>query len=285
MQEEITEKTIEKYRLFLAENELSEGTIDKYLRDIRQFTLWLKQNCPEGQLLKRQNVIHWKESLLERKYAPVTVNSMLSALNSFLSFMKKPECKVQLLRIQKKMFCTKEKELTRNEYEKLLKTAKHKGNNRLFLLMECIGNTGIRVSEVKYITVEAAEKGRVEIFLKGKIRTILIQKKLCRRLLEYAKKNHIQAGGIFLTRNGRELSRKQIWKEMKSLCKLSGVSPKKVFPHNLRHLFAVVYYKASRDIAKLADVLGHSSIDTTRVYLLTSGAEHMRQMEKMCMLI
>lgn len=192
---------------------------------------------------------------------------------------------MQLLRIQKKMFCTKEKELTRNEYEKLLKTAKHKGNNRLFLLMECIGNTGIRVSEVKYITVEAAEKGRVEIFLKGKIRTILIQKKLCRRLLEYAKKNHIQAGGIFLTRNGRELSRKQIWKEMKSLCKLSGVSPKKVFPHNLRHLFAVVYYKASRDIAKLADVLGHSSIDTTRIYLLTSGAEHMRQMEKMCMLI
>lgn len=151
--------------------------------------------------------------------------------------------------------------------------------------MECIGNTGIRVSEVRYITVEAARAGRTDISLKGKIRTILIQKKLCRKLLEYAKNRGIQTGCIFRSKTGKELSRKQIWKDMKSLCRNAGVLPQKVFPHNLRHLFAVVFYRVSRDIVKLADVLGHSSIETTRIYLLTTGEEHLRQMEKMCMLL
>ena len=201
---------------------------------------------------------------------------MLSSVNSFLVFLGREDCRVKLLRIQKKIFREKEKELTRKEYEKLLETAKREGRQRLHLLMECIGNTGIRVSEVKYITVEAARAGRTDISLKGKVRTILIQKKLCRRLLEYAKKRKIRTGCIFLTRTGKELSRKQIWKEMKSLCRTSGVMPEKVFPHNLRHLFAVTFYRVGRDIVKLADVLGHSSIETTRIYL----PDHWRRASK-----
>ncbi len=285
MKEKRIENILSDFCRFLKEQERSLSTAEKYMRDVRTFLNWQKDVCKKDNPLCRQQVIDWKEALLEKKYAPVTINSMLSSVNSFLVFLGREDCRVKLLRIQKKIFREKEKELTRKEYEKLLETAKREGRQRLHLLMECIGNTGIRVSEVKYITVEAARAGRTDISLKGKVRTILIQKKLCRRLLEYAKKRKIQTGCIFLTRTGKELSRKQIWKEMKSLCRTSGVMPEKVFPHNLRHLFAVTFYRVGRDIVKLADVLGHSSIETTRIYLLTTGDEHRRQMEKMCMLI
>lgn len=285
MKEKRIENILSDFCRFLMEQERSLSTAEKYMRDVRTFLNWQKDVCKKDNPLCRQQVIDWKEALLEKKYAPVTINSMLSSVNSFLVFLGREDCRVKLLRIQKKIFREKEKELTRKEYEKLLETAKREGRQRLHLLMECIGNTGIRVSEVKYITVEAARAGRTDISLKGKVRTILIQKKLCRRLLEYAKKRKIQTGCIFLTRTGKELSRKQIWKEMKSLCRTSGVMPEKVFPHNLRHLFAVSFYRVGRDIVKLADVLGHSSIETTRIYLLTTGDEHRRQMEKMCMLI
>lgn len=285
MKEKRIENILSDFCRFLMEQERSLSTAEKYARDVRTFLNWQKDVCKKDNPLCRQQVIDWKEALLEKKYAPVTINSMLSSVNSFLVFLGREDCRVKLLRIQKKIFREKEKELTRKEYEKLLETAKREGRQRLHLLMECIGNTGIRVSEVKYITVEAARAGRADISLKGKVRTILIQKKLCRRLLEYAKKRKIQTGCIFLTRTGKELSRKQIWKEMKSLCRTSGVMPEKVFPHNLRHLFAVTFYRVGRDIVKLADVLGHSSIETTRIYLLTTGDEHRRQMEKMCMLI
>lgn len=285
MKEKRIENILSDFCRFLMEQERSLSTAEKYMRDVRFFLNWQKDVCKKDNPLCRQQVIDWKEALLEKKYAPVTINSMLSSVNSFLVFLGREDCRVKLLRIQKKIFREKEKELTRKEYEKLLETAKREGRQRLHLLMECIGNTGIRVSEVKYITVEAARAGRADISLKGKVRTILIQKKLCRRLLEYAKKRKIQTGCIFLTRTGKELSRKQIWKEMKSLCRTSGVMPEKVFPHNLRHLFAVTFYRVGRDIVKLADVLGHSSIETTRIYLLTTGDEHRRQMEKMCMLI
>lgn len=285
MKEKRIENILSDFCRFLMEQERSLSTAEKYMRDVRTFLNWQKDVCKKDNPLCRQQVIDWKEALLEKKYAPVTINSMLSSVNSFLVFLGREGCRVKLLRIQKKIFREKEKELTRKEYEKLLETAKREGRQRLHLLMECIGNTGIRVSEVKYITVEAARAGRADISLKGKVRTILIQKKLCRRLLEYAKKRKIQTGCIFLTRTGKELSRKQIWKEMKSLCRTSGVMPEKVFPHNLRHLFAVTFYRVGRDIVKLADVLGHSSIETTRIYLLTTGDEHRRQMEKMCMLI
>lgn len=285
MKEKRIENILSDFCRFLMEQERCLSTAEKYMRDVRNFLNWQKNVCKKDNPLCRQQVIDWKEALLEKKYAPVTINSMLSSVNSFLVFLGREDCRVKLLRIQKKIFREKEKELTRKEYEKLLETAKREGRQRLHLLMECIGNTGIRVSEVKYITVEAARAGRTDISLKGKVRTILIQKKLCRRLLEYAKKRKIRTGCIFLTRTGKELSRKQIWKEMKSLCRTSGVMPEKVFPHNLRHLFAVTFYRVGRDIVKLADVLGHSSIETTRIYLLTTGDEHRRQMEKMCMLI
>lgn len=285
MKEKRIENILSDFCRFLMEQERCLSTAEKYMRDVRTFLNWQKDVCKKDNPLCRQQVIDWKEALLEKKYAPVTINSMLSSVNSFLVFLGREDCRVKLLRIQKKIFREKEKELTRKEYEKLLETAKREGRQRLHLLMECIGNTGIRVSEVKYITVEAARAGRTDISLKGKVRTILIQKKLCRRLLEYAKKRKIRTGCIFLTRTGKELSRKQIWKEMKSLCRTSGVMPEKVFPHNLRHLFAVTFYRVGQDIVKLADVLGHSSIETTRIYLLTTGDEHLRQMEKMCMLI
>ena len=285
MKEKRIENILSDFCRFLMEQERCLSTAEKYMRDVRTFLNWQKDVCKKDNPLCRQQVIDWKEALLEKKYAPVTINSMLSSVNSFLVFLGREDCRVKHLRIQKKIFREKEKELTRKEYEKLLETAKREGRQRLHLLMECIGNTGIRVSEVKYITVEAARAGRTDISLKGKVRTILIQKKLCRRLLEYAKKRKIRTGCIFLTRTGKELSRKQIWKEMKSLCRTSGVMPEKVFPHNLRHLFAVTFYRVGRDIVKLADVLGHSSIETTRIYLLTTGDEHRRQMEKMCMLI
>lgn len=285
MKEKRMEDILPDFCRFLLEQERSPGTAEKYTRDVRAFLNWQKAVCKREKPLCRQQVIDWKEALLEKKYAPVTINSMLSSVNSFLTFLGREDCRVKLLRIQKKVFREKEKELTRREYEKLLEAAGREGRQRLRLLMECIGNTGIRVSEVKYITVEAARAGRADISLKGKVRTILIQKKLCRRLLDYAKKRKIRTGSIFLTRTGKEMSRKQIWKEMKSLCRTSGVLPEKVFPHNLRHLFAVTFYRVGRDIVKLADVLGHSSIETTRIYLLTTGDEHLRQMEKMCMLI
>lgn len=285
MKEKRTEDILPDFCKFLLEQERSSGTAEKYTRDVRAFLNWQKAVCKREKPLCRQQVIDWKEALLEKKYAPVTINSMLSSVNSFLTFLGREDCRVKLLRIQKKVFREKEKELTRREYEKLLEAAGREGRQRLRLLMECIGNTGIRVSEVKYITVEAAKAGRTDISLKGKVRTILLQKKLCRRLLDYAKKRKIRTGSIFLTKTGKELSRKQIWKEMKSLCRTSGVMPEKVFPHNLRHLFAVTFYRVGRDIVKLADVLGHSSIETTRIYLLTTGDEHLRQMEKMCMLI
>lgn len=285
MKEKRMEDILPDFCRFLLEQERSPGTAEKYTRDVRAFLNWQKAVCKREKPLCRQQVIDWKEALLEKKYAPVTINSMLSSVNSFLTFLGREDCRVKLLRIQKKVFREKEKELTRREYEKLLEAAGREGRQRLRLLMECIGNTGIRVSEVKYITVEAAKAGRTDISLKGKVRTILLQKKLCRRLLDYAKKRKIRTGCIFLTKTGKELSRKQIWKEMKSLCRTSGVMPEKVFPHNLRHLFAVTFYRVGRDIAKLADVLGHSSIETTRIYLLTTGDEHLRQMEKMCMLI
>lgn len=189
------------------------------------------------------------------------------------------DCRVKLLRIQRRAFCDQSRELTKVEFDQLLRTAQSLKKERLALLLETICATGIRVSEVRYITLEAARAGRADISLKGKIRTILLPRKLCRKLEKYAKRQKIASGEVFLTRSGKGLSRKQIWAEMKALCRRAGVSEHKVFPHNLRHLFARTFYKATRDVAKLADVLGHSSIETTRIYLITTGQEHLVQME------
>lgn len=231
--------------------------------------------------MSKENAAGWKEYLTGMSYVPVTINSMLSAVNGFLHFMGWEECRVKFLHIQCKMFREQAKELDRNEYMQLLHTAKVQGKERLRLLMETICSTGIRVSEVKYITVEAILSGRTDISLKGKIRTILLPQKLCRKLRKYAKKHGILKRQIFIAKNGNSLSRTQIWKEMKALCESAGVESSKVFPHNLRHLFASSFYNACKDIVRLADVLGHSCIETTRIYLVTTGAEHARQLERL----
>lgn len=264
------------FRRQLQKEERGCGTVEKYLRDVRAFAAWLGERP-----VTRETAAAWRETLLREGYAPATINSMLAAVNHFFRFMGWEDCRVKALRLQRRMFRPAEQELSREEYGRLVATAQEQGRERLGLLLETICATGIRVSEVAYITVEAAEKGRTDVSLKGKIRTILLPNQLCRKLLKYARRKKIVSGEIFLTRNGTGLSRKQIWAEMKKLCQAAGVAPEKVFPHNLRHLFARSFYRACRDVVKLADVLGHSSVETTRIYLLTTGEEHAREMERL----
>ena len=260
----------------LKSEERSPGTVEKYLRDVRSFAAWL-----DGREVTKELAAAWKEHLLAEHYAPVTINSMLAAVNAFFRFAGWDECRVKFLKIQRRLFRESRRELTRQEYDRLLETARALGRERLALLMETVCATGIRVGEVRYITVEAAQTGRAEIALKGKIRTILLSAKLCRKLVKYAKQKKIASGEIFLTGSGKSLSRKQIWAEMKALCQKAGVEPTKVFPHNLRHLFARCFYQACRDVAKLANILGHSSIETTRIYLISTGAEHAKTLDRL----
>ena len=271
----ITNASIEDFAMWLYGEERCSGTIEKYIRDVRTLQARLG-DCK----LTGESVAEWKTSLVEADYKPATINSMLASINTYCRFMG-IDCRIRFLRIQKRAFREENKELTRTEYERLIAAALSKGNERLALLLETIGSTGIRVSEVQYITVDAAKEGRTRISLKGKIREILLPKKLRQKLLKYAQKRKIASGEIFITKSGKGLSRKQIWSDMKKLCRDAKVSESKVFPHNLRHLFARVFYRITKDIAKLSDLLGHSSIDTTRIYLLSSGEEHARQLEKL----
>ena len=264
----ITGEQLQAFRQRLVWEEKSPATIEKYLRDAADFTAWL-----DGRAASKAAAGAWKAALLEAKLAPATINVKLAAVNRFLVFLGWPAFRVKPLRIQRRLFRDDSRELTRPEYLRLLETARTQGRERLALL-ETICGTGIRVSEVRYVTVEAVYRGRAEISLKGKIRTILLPGKLCRKLLKYARKQKIASGEIFLTRNEKGISRRQIWAEMKALCDKAGVAPSKVFPHNLRHLFARTFYRVCRDVAKLADVLGHSSIETTRIYLISTGTEH-----------
>ncbi len=267
---------LKKFNRFLLKEEREKGTIEKYLRDLKVFLSWL-----DGKTVSKASAISWKQYLLSTGYASATINSMLASVNKYFAFLGRSEWKVKYLRIQRKIFRNTEKELTKEEYMRLLETARGIGRERLSLLMESICVSGIRVSEVRYITVEAAYKGYAEVCLKGKIRMVLLPGKLCRKLLKYAKTQKITSGEIFITRSGKGVSRRQIWAEMKTLCKLAKVKPSKVFPHNLRHLFAKKFYAVCRDIVKLADVLGHSSIETTRIYLASTGVEYNRQIEKL----
>ena len=272
----ISSERLTAFAAHLRAEERSPGTIENYLRHIRAFAVWL-----DGSPVTKETAAAWKEHLLTQDYAPATVNAMLAALNGLFHFLGWDGCRVKFLRVQRRLFRDAGRELTRPEYERLMETARSRGQERLALLMETICATGIRVSEVQYITMEAAKRGRTDIFLKGKIRTILLPEKLCRKLLKYAGKQQITSGGIFLARGGGPLSRKQIWYDMKAVCEAAGVAPGKVFPHNLRHLFARSFYRVSRDVAKLADVLGHSSIETTRIYLISTGAEHAKTLEQL----
>ncbi len=272
----LTSETVKKYLEYLREEEKSEATITKYAAALCRFSEFIGNSE-----LTKDAAAKFKDQLSEQGFAPVTVNAELAAVNGLFSFLNLESFRLKYLKVQKRLFRDTSKELNKTEYERLVRTALMQGKERLALIMETICATGIRVSEIRSVTLEAVKAGKAEIRLKGKIRTILFPKQLRKKLIAYAKKNKTASGEIFLTRNGNSLSRGQIWSEMKRLCKDARVSPSKVFPHNLRHLFATVFYKATRDIAKLADVLGHSSIETTRIYLMTSGSEHLKQLDRL----
>ena len=276
--EEITEKTVLKYEARLICEEKSTATVKKYIRDIRAFQKWLKNG-----ILNKESVLAYKKYLAAH-YKPAGVNSVLSSLNSFFVFLERHDCRVKTLKIQKQIFAPQERELTRAEYERLLSTAQTLHKQRLYLLMQTVCSTGIRISELHFITVSALYRETAEIRCKGKIRQVFLPKKLCRILLQYVKEQNIRSGPVFVTRGGKPLDRSNVWSEMKKLCEHAGVSKEKVFPHNLRHLFARTYYAQQKDIVRLADVLGHSNINTTRIYTMETGEEHRKQLEKLGLL-
>ncbi len=259
----ITSTKIKKYKTYLHEEEKSKNTIDKYIRDISAFALWIADKS-----LCKQTILEYKDYLIKRKYAPRSINSVLSSLNSFFEFYNLQGLKIKMLKIQHQIFAQKNQELTKDEYNRLLSAALSKGNEQLYLLMQTICATGIRVSELPYINVESLHTGQASISLKGKLRVVIIPDSLCKKLLKYAKKMNISSGSIFVTKFGKPLDRTHIWRLMRSLCERADVEQKKVFPHNLRHLFARTYYALQKDIVRLADILGHSNVNTTRIYTM-----------------
>lgn len=275
----IEAKILQEFELFLRNEERSAATIEKYMRDVKCFVGFIgaEEVC-------KQSVMEYKNKL-GNSYAVTSANSMIAALNSFLRFCGWHDLCVKQFRVQRQAYCSEEKELTRAEYIRLLEAANAKHNERLNLIIQTICGTGIRVSELQYITVEALHKGEAVVNCKGKNRRIFIVPELKKKLLRYVKEQKIESGAVFVTRNGKPISRNNIWKEMKSLCEQAQVAPSKVFPHNLRHLFARTFYGIEKDIAKLADILGHASINTTRIYIVTTGAEHKRKMEHMRLII
>lgn len=276
----LTSEAIDCFKKYLREEEKSENTIEKYLRDVRAFAAYLK-----SAEITKEAVIAYKNKLLSENYAVRSINSMLASINNLFVFLGWTDCKVKSIKLQRQVYCPEEKELTKAEYTRLVNTAKQKGNERLNLILQTICGTGIRVSELQYITVEAVKCSEAVVSLKGKTRSVFIVKELQKKLLRYAAEQKIHSGCIFITRTGKPISRTNIWREMKGLCEQAGVNPQKVFPHNLRHLFARIFYGIEKDIAKLADILGHSSINTTRIYIISTGNEHRRRMENMRLIL
>ena len=274
----ITQNQIQSFHQYLVREEKSTATVEKYLRDARAFVVYVGD-----EVVTKEVVMAYKKYLQMKAYAVRSINSMLASLNSLLDFLGWSDCKVKAIKQQKQTYCAEEKELSKAEYMRLLEAAKKKP--QLQLVMQTICGTGIRVSELRFFTVEDVKQGEVIVNCKGKTRTILIPGKLRKLLLDYAKKEKIRSGVIFITRNGKPLNRSCIWAQMKDLCKDAGVNPSKVFPHNLRKLFARTFYGIEKDIAKLADILGHSSIDTTRIYIMTTGIEHRRKIERLGLVI
>ena len=276
----LTEEMAKAFEKYLRREEKSENTVKKYLRDVRAFAAYLN-----GAEVTKETVITFKSKLLGESYSVRSINSMLASLNGLFSFLGWEDCRVKSVKLQRQIYCPEEKELTKAEYMRLVDTAKQKGNERLNLILQTICGTGIRVSELQYNTVEAVKNGEATVSLKGKTRSVFLVKELRKKLIRYAAKQNIQSGAVFITRTGKPMNRTNIWREMKGLCKQAGVNPKKVFPHNLRHLFARTFYGIEKDIAKLADILGHSSINTTRIYIISTGSEHRRLMEHMRLII
>lgn len=268
------------FRNYLLEEERSSATIEKYGRDVLAFLSWLS----DREEISKEVVVGYKQAIIG-KYKTTSANSMLVSVNRFLDFIGKKDCQVKLFKIQRNPFRKKDKELTKEEYNRLILAAKAKSSSRLFLMIQAICSTGIRVSEHRFITREALERGRITIYNKGKERVVFLPKKLKKCLLQYCRQNGIYSGPVFVTKNGTPVNRCNVWAEMKALCKEAGVSPEKVFPHNLRHLFAVTYYRMQKDIVHLADILGHSNIEYTRIYTFTSEEEHARVLSRMCLLI
>ena len=269
---------IQDFSDYLVREERSNATCEKYIRDIHVFWMFSGNNQVTKEL-----VVAWKKELVEKGYAVRSINSMLASVNSFLGFLGWHDCKVKNIRLQQQTYCAEEKELTKAEYLRLLEASK--GNEQLNLVIQTICGTGIRVSELRYFTVEAVRQGEITVNCKSKTRTILVPGKLKKLLLNYAKQKHIATGVIFVGKNGKPLDRSSIWRQMKQLCKAAGVKESKVFPHNLRKLFARTFYGIEKDIAKLADILGHSSINTTRIYIMTTGMEHRRKIERLGLVI
>ncbi len=275
----LTADIIENFRKNLELQEKSTSTIEKYIRDVKAFSVYA-----ENAAITKEKVIAYKK-YLGNNYAVRSVNSMLASINSLFSFLGWHDLRVKSLKLQQQVFCPEEKELTKAEYARLCKTAERKHNERLNLILQTICGTGIRVSELQFITVEAVKNGEAIVNCKAKTRAVFIVKELKQKLLRYAAEQNIKSGMIFVTRTGKPISRTNIWREMKDLCEEANVNPKKVFPHNLRHLFARVFYGIEKDIAKLADILGHSSINTTRIYIISTGTEHRKRMENMHLII
>ena len=276
----ITRETVSQFENHLRMEEKAQNTIEKYIRDITAFAEYL---C--GKAISKELAIAYKQHLQDSGYAVRSINSIIASINALFGFVGLYNCRLKSLKIQKQIYCPEEKELTKTEYVRLINAAKYKKNERLSLLIQTICGTGIRVSELQYITVEAVKSGEAVVSLKGKTRTVFIVRELRQKLLRYAAEQEIKSGLIFITRTGKPLSRTNIWREMKSLCESAGVNPQKVFPHNLRHLFARVFYSIEKDIAKLADILGHSSINTTRIYIIATGNEHRKRMENMRLIV
>lgn len=275
----ITENSIQEYIRFLRENERSNSTLKKYYHDLKALFTFLN-----GEELTKVALINWKKHLVDQ-YAPASVNTMLAAVNGYTKYMGWMELRVKPLKIQNHLFLKEERELTRDEYIRLVKAANTKENERLALVMQTICATGIRVSELQYITVEAVQRGKTEISNKGKLRIVFLPESLRKLLKKYIRNQKMNAGPVFITRTGKPLDRSNIWRDMKKLCKCAGVPENKVFPHNLRHLFARVFYSIEKDLARLADILGHTNLSTTRIYTAESGVNHARQMERMKLII
>lgn len=277
----ITEELITEYREILVREEKRKQTIEKYIRDIRKLQLFLN-----GKELTKEQLILYKENLeLSGEYTPSSINSFLSAANSFCEQIGWTELHIKTIKIQHQAFETEEKELTDAEYHNLIKTAINQGKEWLALIIQTLGSTGIRISELKYVTVESLKKGMTEVYNKGKVRRIMYPQALVKILTAYVKKKHYDTGSIFVTRSGNIMDRSNIWREMKKLCQIAKVSEQKVFPHNLRHLFARHFYKLKKDIALLSDILGHTNLSTTRIYIKSTGKEHRQQLDMMHMVI
>ena len=275
----LTTALLQKYLKYLQEQERSRATVSKYAHDIGALCAYL-----DGAPLTKAALVNWKAHLVAT-LAPASVNSMLVAVNGFLAFMGWPELRVRLLKIQKSVFLDEEKELTRAEYERLVRAAQMQENERLALVLQTICATGIRVSELRFITAEAVQCGRAEVSNKGKLRVVFLPRTLRRLLADYLRKQGRTQGAVFVTRNGKPLDRSNIWRDMKALCQSAGVDPCKVFPHNLRHLFARVFYSLEHDLSRLADILGHSSIVTTRIYTAECGSVHAQQIERLKLIV